>query len=64
MKSEKDSYDNLKKLVDLLNEQLIETKIIIKEKDKHISELMKKVGIKIGTQNNTLVYIHIRRIHY
>ena len=60
-------FNNLQKLVKLLNEQLKEQKkelkkelkkefnkelkkdIQLKEKDKQISELMKKVGVNIGT---------------
>ena len=49
-------YIDLKKLVKLLNEQLKEKdkqlNLKLKEKDKQISELMKKVGVNIGTQNN------------
>ena len=50
-----DELTDLKKLVNLLNEKLTEQQIeltkVIKEKDKQISELIKKTGINIGTQN-------------
>ena len=56
MKKDKDNYYNLKELVNLLNEQLkqqrLEFKQEIKKKDNQINELMKKVGVNIGTQNN------------
>ena len=41
-------YNNLKELVKLLNDQLLEQK---KEHQKQINELIKKTGINIGTQN-------------
>ena len=58
-----EEYNNLKKLVKLLNEQLEEQKNKlryeinkkdneIKEKNKQIEELIKKTGIKIITNNN------------
>jgi len=64
----KNQLNDLKKLVDLLNEQIKqkdkqlkeqlketkkEFKEQLKEKDKRIDELIKKTGVNIGTQNNT-----------
>ena len=51
IKKEEENYENLQKLVKLLNEQLKEKDKIITKKDKQISELIKKTGINIGTQN-------------
>ena len=57
-KKENDSYEDLKKLVNLLNEQLKkkdkELKKELLKKDKQIEELMKKIGVtqNIQTQNN------------
>ena len=55
VKKDKNDYLDLKKLVKLLNDQLKEQKKELKkelkEKDKQIFELMKKVGVNIGTQN-------------
>ena len=48
----KNQLEDLKKLVDLLNLQMKEQNKQLKQKDKQISELMKKVGVNIGTQNN------------
>ena len=48
-------YNNLKELVNLLNDQLLEQKKELKsqkeEHQKQINELIKKTGINIGTQN-------------
>ena len=65
MKKEKDSFEDLKKLVDLLNEKLQEKdkelnktkkefKKELNKKDKQISELMKKTGVNIGTINQNI----------
>ena len=55
MNHELSELNDMKKLVKLLNEKLIKTENMykkeIKNKDKQINELMKKVGINIGTQN-------------
>jgi len=51
-KRDNDNYNDLKKLVDLLNEQRKQDKKELKKKDKQIEELIKKTGVNIGTQNN------------
>lgn len=54
-RKDSDNYEDLKKLVNLLNEQLKEQRqefnSVIEKKDKQIEELIKKTGVNIGTQN-------------
>ena len=59
--SKEQEYNDLKKLVKLMNEKLEQTAIQfkslkkeIKKKNKQIYELQNKTGITIGTQNNTI----------
>jgi len=79
IKKEKENYENLQKLVKLLNEQLKEKEkelnlklkkqkkelnLKLKKKDKQISELMKKVGVNIGTQNIQNIQNNIKILAY
>ena len=68
IKKQMNDLNNLQKLVKLLNEQLKEKdkqlNLKLKEKDKQISDLMKKVGVNIGTQNIQNIQNNIKILAY